>query len=82
MTDIDNLSLMLVEIDRVQDEVNSRLKLLDIMRGGLRQHDRAISYAAGQIDAYKAVARVLKSKDQKKVEKRIAALKAQMGDLG
>ncbi len=46
-----------------------------------RQVDRSLSYTAGQIDAYNAILRVLKPKDQKTVEKRIAALKEQMGDL-
>lgn len=81
MTVLDDSLQLNVAIRIAQNKVTQGLKTMEVMQIQQRQYDREISYNAGQIDAYTAILRVLSAKDKKTVEKRIAALKEQMGDL-
>ena len=81
MSNIDQLSCILVEISKLDDEILARKKRIEILRAALRQYDRSISYDSGMIAAYEAVFESLSDRHQKMVEKRIDALKLTRGEI-
>lgn len=64
-----------------QSKIRDGMEAVEIMQIQRRQHDRILSFSAGQIAAYQAVLHTLKPEHQAVVIERITALRKQTGDL-